>query len=524
MQTGAGGPSPAPTNPDTDTPAKAVAPAMGRTVLRGSFWMIVMAALTRGASFINQIVLGWVLSKGDFGVYALAISAASLASALRDGGVRQLLVQRQQEYDRLVGPVFWMALAFNTLTGLVIFALSQPLATLFSAPQVAGLMLWIALATPLSTPGAILTARLQMQMRFRSFSLITGVAAMIRYFGAIAFALAGFGPLSFVLPLPIIAVVEWALGWYFAREHPYRHSPRLGVWWSLFRETYWLVIGNFAYACLVLGANPILGFFSRGATDIVGVFFFANQIVIQIGLLLGSTLSQVFFAAFARLADEPERKRAALARSIRQIMLLISPTCLGLAVTFPPLETLIWHGKWAAAAAPVQVLGLLFPPTVAAYIALASMQARGLFRQWGLSLILLAVASLGGAIVGASLYGTALAVALYSGLGGALAAAAIVIWVERNVGMPWAEAFGTLIPAWAIASAVGVLAWYMDSALRPALHALPRFLTVGVVYSAAYVLLTRVLVPGHLREGLHALPAAIRDRAFGLLRLPPTKP
>jgi O-antigen/teichoic acid export membrane protein len=516
MDTGPGqSTAPEPAAPIAARPA----PALGRAVFRGSAWMMVIATMSRGMSFIAQIVLGWLLSQNDFGVYALAISAASVASALRDGGVKQLLVQRQHDYDALIGPVYWMVFAFNMATACLVAGLGPPLARIYGEPMIVWLMLGVALSQPITSPGVILITRLQMQMRFRAISAIQATSALVRYGGAIACAALGAGPLSFVIPLPIIAVIEGVMAWRFTREQPWSHPPRLAVWWPLFLETIWLTVGNLAYAVLLMGASPVLGLFAD-RTAVVGVYFFAFQIVAQVGSLLGSTLGQVLFAAFARIAGEAERKRLALARSIRQTMLLVAPACLGLAVTFPPLELLIWRGKWSSAAEAVQIIGLLYPPAVAAHVALASMQARGMFRQWAVSLIVMALACLGGAVYGSALYGTPVAVALCSGITTAAASLACVLWSQRAVGLGWAASLGTLLPAWLLGAAAAALADQIDRTYLSAAHPIPRLLAAGLGFSVLYGLLTRLLIPSHLRETIAILPARIRGPAGRLLQLP----
>jgi O-antigen/teichoic acid export membrane protein len=491
--------------------------AMGGAVMRGSLWMLFNTLVSRGASLVAQILLGRILLQDDFGVYALAISASTMAAVLKDGGVKQVLIQRQREYEGLIGPVFWMAGAFNLATGLIIVLLAHPLAWAYHEPRVAWLMLVIAVCQPLSTPGAILATRLQIDLRFREAGLIAAISSIIRYLGAVVLAYMGFGAMSFVLPLPLLAFVEWGLGWWYARERPWQRSARPDLWWTLFRDTRWILAGTIGIAGINLGANMVIGFFV--AMAVVGVYFFAFQIVVQIGMVLAGNVVQVLFAAFSKIAEDVERKRSAALRSLRQIMLLSGPMCLGLAATFTPLELIFWKGKWAEAANPVEIIGLFYPATMAGSVALAVMQARGRFRAWGLCLLGMALATLVSAALGASLQGTASGIALYTGAGSMLASLAVTVYGLEEIGIGLVPILRAISPAWLLSIVAAVAAVAVDQRFLVEAHPILRLTAIGAIFCAVFAILARLLIPHHLREALAVSPARVRPLASTFLWL-----
>src|SRR5262249_40920035 len=138
-QSGVGG-SGVGTEVPTDGPgASSVAP-MGRAVGSGMVWTVILTVVSRAASFGAQWVLGLVLLDSDVGIFAIATAVAMVAQTLRDGGARFLLVQRPKEYDRLVGPVFWLALTLNTLCGVLILGAAPLAAAAYHQPRVAWLL------------------------------------------------------------------------------------------------------------------------------------------------------------------------------------------------------------------------------------------------------------------------------------------------------------------------------------------------------------------------------------------------
>lgn len=535
-----------PANPEAPA-GPAPAAAMGRAAFRGSFWMMFNALATRFASLGAQVLLGKWLAQADFGVYGVAMSMSALAGVLRDGGVRPYLVKEHARHEELVGPVFYIAMTFNTLTALVLAGLAQVSSFWTDDPQkahdVRNVLYVIAACQILNTPGAMLQAKLMGRMQFGIVSMLTGISAMIRFGGAVLLAgLFGekLGALSFVLPLPVCALFEWAGFWWYNREKLWTRSPRLEMWAGMLTKTSWILLGSFAIAMINWGNNPALSGASKDL-DLVAIYFFAYNIVAQVGILLSANVGQVLVPAFTRLVHEPERLRAGVLRAVRQIMLLAGPLSLGLAVTFPPLEKLLWHGRWERSADAVRVMGMLYPLTVSLAVPLSLQQAMGRFRAWALGMILVGVLTVGAALgvglwyhaqvgtlpaeatfgddpAGLAAAQAALAtrtvwatrVALAAGVLGSLAALGYAAVILRDAGAKRRQTIGSALPAWLLSLIAAAPVMWLDSHTFLPWPALPRFLVTGTIFVALFALLARVVIPSHLRELMATMPARVR--------------
>ncbi|CAG1010726.1 Teichuronic acid biosynthesis protein TuaB [Phycisphaerales bacterium] len=519
----------APRVPPQPTPSPV--PALGRSVMHGSFWMLINTVATRFLSLANSIVLGRLLGNNAWGTYAIAIAASSVAAAFRDGGMRQLLLQRQREYETLVGPVFWIALLCNSACALLL-ALTAPLIASYSQnPETATLVWVIATSLPISTPGIILQAKLSIDMRFKAISNIQTVSGTIRFGGAILLAVLGFGAVSFVLPLLGCAVAEWAMGWWLCRDHLWNRAPRTNLWLTLFKSSWWLMAGALGTSLLYLGGNLVMKAFVP--LGVVGAYFFAYSIIGQVWIIVSANLNAVFLSAMAKIAGEPARLAAAAPRALRQTMLLAGPMAAGLAVTFPALETLFWDGHKADSVNAVLVQGIFYPVTILIIVPLSVQQSRGRFRSWAIGLLGTSICGLIAAAIGAHLHGTPEGVAGWSSGVGALVALAYSIVVLRRIGVSARTTLAAGLPGWLVSTACGLLAWWIDSRLagqhiapalvpaawQPQAAAVIRFLVVGCVYSAAFALAVRFLLPSHLRETLAALPVRLRALIERMLRI-----
>lgn len=495
----------------TENSGKALAP----TVFRGSSWVAMGAILSRGIGLAAQILLGLLLSDRDFGVYAIAIGVSSVLTVLRDGGARQLLISRPAQHASLLAPVFWIAVTFACATA-VLLAATAPLAA-GADSSVATLLLIIALAQPLSVPGSILSARLQIDLRFGPLTAIQSTLAFVRFGGAVFLAWRGYGPLSFVLPLIPMAFIEWAWAWALTRDQPWFARPRVRQWRSLLRVSAWAVAGSAGIAAINSGVPVVLGVLVPAG--VVGLYFFAQQLVAQIGIVLGASLAQVLFPAFTRMLDDPARKRRAVLRSLRQAMLLASPLCAGMAAVIIPFESLVWGGKWAAAAESVIVMALVYPINVASAIPVAVQQARADFRAWGIGVNAVAVVTFMGAAGAAISRPEPLPIAAASSLALALASILYTAWALRPLSIGLKDVLGAVAPAWVMAACAAILAIIIDTWVMNHWPALVRCLLAGSIFTLGFAALVRLVVVDQVIESVGLLPAPMRRLAAGLLRL-----
>jgi PST family polysaccharide transporter len=536
-----------------------------KKVLRGSVWMIANTVATRIGSFVSQIFLAWWLTKSDFGIVGIALAISGIASVLRDGGVRQILLKHHTEHDKLLGPCFWMALAFNTLLAILLTALAFPFARLYNDDRLIVMLAIIGWSIPLGTLGGILLTKLIADMRYRENASVMTASALTRYLSSVTFAYAGFGPLSFILPNILCAVVENLFALYYCRHRPWQLAPNADQWWSLFLRSRWALVAALGIAGMNQGSSAMIGL--AAPLEVVGIYTFTFLIVVQVGSLLSTNINQVLVPVFTRLADEEDRKRAAVLRTLRQVSLIATFMSLGLAATYRPFESLVWRERWAASILPVQIIGAGYAINVLLCISLAVQQARGQFRAWGVGLLLLAIGTMLAAYIG-TLFGKpeldrALLLATniptfwpyvservwWSGVYIALASAGFGVVASlihltvalKPLGVGRREVIKNALIVWSLGLLAGALTISIDTVADGPVRQLFAgsfgvdagfffaelllFISSGIIFSAIYAFLVRTVVPEALAEAIQMFPARFRPHAISLFRLeaPPAR-
>ena len=192
---------------------------------------------------------------------------------------------------------------------------------------------------------------------------------------SVAFALAKMGPYSFVLPLPIVALMKTAALWLTTR--PKVGRPRLGRMKNVLARGSHLLGTKVVTAAISQGDYFVLGLFASKVE--VGAYYFAFRLAVQPLQLLASSVTNVVFPVLAQMGNDRARQRAAALAASRVLAYVAMPCCfLQAALAAPVLQLLAGH-KWDAAVPIAQLLSVGLAFDAVAWIAGAVLRARGEF-------------------------------------------------------------------------------------------------------------------------------------------------
>lgn len=495
-------------------------------------FLLASTALGKVLVAATLVLLGTLLTQADFGLYSLAVGVMMFVQTFANGGVREVLVQRGREWSTLAGPVFWLCLTINIVVGVAAGIAGEVVARGYVArgvlddpARLTGL-LWVAAATvPLSTFPSVLTARLSIDLRFRSVAWLQACSVTVRYAGQIGMALSGFGVMSLVWPTLASTVLEGVVGWALTRQQVWRARPNVRIWPSLLRQSTWMVLGQVCNGVANYGYLVIAGWWIPQAQ--MGVYWWALQLVMQVETTITYNLMQVVFPVLARFQDDRPRQAAAALRVGRAAQFVITLMALGLAVTFPALEVICWGGKWSAAAWPLAILAVFYPVRgLFAGVGMPVLQAAGRFREVFVSWAILAVATLAAARLCADMDGTPTALAWGVGASSAVVCLFISYRALRLVGAGRGAVVSTSLQIPILGAVLAAGAWALDAwVVAPMLAgagrplAAARFLIDGTVFTLLYVGAIRILAPRYLMDVLAIVPGPLRRPAYRVLHL-----
>lgn len=381
-------------------------PTYGRAAIHGAVWVVFASGAAQSLSLLSQLVLGYILLKADFGIYALALSFSNLVVVLRNGGMHRILVQRPKEFGDLAPRAFRIAICFNFVATGIIIGAAFPLAGFYSEPRLVWMLAAIAISLPLQSPTVVNRARLMIGLQYRSVSLLDALAAVVRYGSMIGFALLGMGPMSFVLPMPLVSIFEWFSFRWTARRSPPIPMESNGTQntMQLLGDAKWVLFGSLTMALTLQGDKLVVG--KLETLEFLGIYFFGHQLIMGLSRPLVGSLTQVLMPALSHLSDDPSRQAQAFLKIVGVTTLCCASVSFGVVVVAQPLIHLIWSGLWDASVPVLRVFACALPIVFLSAVATILLQSRGAWRDvaWiqAVQGILTAVAAYAGATTGSA--------------------------------------------------------------------------------------------------------------------------
>ncbi len=505
------------------TPEHLERTGLGGHVTSGLMWMLLSTFVAKGGSFAAQIVLGWLLLKEDFGIYAIALGVTSLVQVLKDGGTRKIIIQKGvRRFDRLCPAVFWMASGFNAVTALVLLAAAVPIAQLYEEPQLVPMLIVLAGATLVGTPDTMYRAWLSVQLRFKDLAKIQTMLGLIRSISMILFAVSGAGVMSFAWPALIMVLSGWILGRWMCGSLPIWGAIRLRLWPILLYSSAWMFVGSAALMMLRQGPYMILGLYHDPA--LVGVYFFAFQLLLQINQVIALNFQSVLLPSLSAIGHHVQRHANAVVRASGSLTLVGTLIAMGVCVGIGDMIRLLWGEKWVDAIPAVQWMGLFFPFRMLQSIFEPTLISRGLYRKWALLVVVQAVVVLVATIIATTHFSSAGGFAMVIGIGFVVSMLLAGSLGMRMVGVSFSRMAKAVLPVWAIGGMLfaGILllrqriGW--NTSAPP-----PELIARGLISSTAFILgytaTLRILNPGALELVLNTIPKRFSTKARRALLL-----
>lgn len=379
----------------------------------GFAWLLTQTLLNKGVATISTLAIAALLGRAELGLFGLATTVTTVCAIPSQLGIREVLIQKRNEYGTWAPTAFWVSGGVGVACALLTLAAIPFAERMYNEPGL-GSVLWImAFALPLSNLGVLPDAWATLQLRFRFIAGLGVATNVLSTAVGIALAWAGFGALAVAIPKPVTALFRLGVLWGAARP------PSVG--WQADRtkikplaQSSLALLGVSLVTTVINQADYVaLGWFH--SAEVVGVYFFAFNLSLQTLQLLTSNLTGVLFPILANIADE-DRRVATFVDSARVLTVVGIPIALLQVPAAGPAISLLFGTKWAEAVAPLQFLSVSMALRVASAPAASLIKAQGRFSHLALTQGIMAVTFV--AVVGVAAW-----------LGGATTvAAAVAAW------------------------------------------------------------------------------------------------
>lgn len=448
------------------------------------FWTLFTAISARLVQFATTLLLARLLVPEDFGVVAVAMVIINSLALLRDMGVSQALIQRQEDIEEAADSAFVLLPLTGTALSALIMVLAPAIGDFFDIPQSVAIIRVLAIGLVISSFGLVPSTLLQKDLRFKR-RFIPEIAPIGGYcLVATVTAFSGWGAWSLVAGELTRNIMLATAIWPFSTWR-----PKLRFNWVVAKSllTYGWHIMTAGVAIFLFTTIDNLGVAKALGTEQLGFYVLAFTIGTMPATQMAHAFSLVLFPAFSRIQGDKVALCQALTRTISYNTALTAPIALATLSLGPVMLTTFYGDKWSGAVVALQILsiyGFFRAAAVSSGEILKSIGAPNLLARVTYVQLLLVVALLYPTVV----YGGINGVAVLFTMVIALCALGVMYIACRAIGCSYLKALsGTLMPL-SMAGVSALLAWLIASVLMGG-SSLAALMAGTVAYIVSYLIL-----------------------------------
>jgi lipopolysaccharide exporter len=486
---------------------------------RGAFWDASRTLVIRLTNLIITAIVAHILTRHDFGVFAVAMTAYMLVNAFAKFGAGACLMRADFDIDALAPTMVTVSLLSATVSAELTFVFARDIAIALGSPDGAGPVRVIALVLFLEGFSSIPWTQLSRDFRQDRQFWANAVSLIPSQVVLILLAKSGYGAMAFAWSTAVNQAITAVMLIIYA---PTKYLPGFArsALSPLFRFGIPLA-GAGLINYVLLNVDYVFIGHLIGPVQL-GVYMLAFSVASWPVGLIGGAVTAVTMPAFSRIKHDPDLLKNALVSAMRVASVIVMPICAFMVVLARPVVLTLYGARWSASAEVLSILALYSAMSIICTFFGTILSSLGRTKVFvAVQLVWL------GALVPAMVFGIR-----HGGINGAAQAHVVVIGLlvlpsyaialKRATGVRLAVLVGASLPGLLAASAAAVVARTVATQLgSPPLRLVAGLAAGGLVYmvAAGQQVAVGLLGPAQLAR-LRALRAfRVYESTFRLLKL-----
>jgi O-antigen/teichoic acid export membrane protein len=374
--------------------------------------MLVQTGATKLTTILGQIVLAWLLEPAQFGLISLVNTITAVGLIIQQFGLNDVLVRRQKSFVNWLPLSYGISWVFGLISGLLLLILGYAGSWIYNDHNIFILVSFYALTTPLDALSVIPTTKLRIALDFKTLSIIRVMETVITMGLTVILAYIGFGVYSFVIPPLVVSVVSLIVK-YRVTHMAIMFTLNLKRWKYLTVSSSWSLAHSVVQRMMDQADYMVLGLLV--SKSIVGIYYMAFSLSIQVIGFVANNLPQVLFPSLASI-KESTRAKEMYKKSITYLSVFGAAFAIWQGATAFWIVRVFLSAKWVQTTSLVEILTLGMAFRAVAWVWSTPFRLKGKFANMAkLSFfsLLFMIALIATGTYKWGVYGTAAAVSLY---------------------------------------------------------------------------------------------------------------
>ncbi|MFT6127351.1 MAG: O-antigen/teichoic acid export membrane protein [Patiriisocius sp.] len=325
-----------------------------KQVVLGLAWRGSTDVLQQVLQIVFTIILARLLTKGDFGLVAMALLVNRFVRSVTNVSFGTAIIQNQEITKGQISAIFVIQTSLNIVLTAIVFFGAEFAAGFFNEPElvpVIKVLSLLVLLQSLQFPNLLL----QKKMQFKSFSISQIISMLASNIIAVVLAFMGYGLWALVWRLVIQSVIFGFLSFVFGKWLPSKPSfiglkPLMSFGFNLLGRN---IFYFFAENMIGLMTGKFLG------KETMGLFNIAYNLAIVPASKIQNILTSVLTSGFSKIQYEVVKFRENYKKALNYTALIFIPFMLLLSAISTNLIPVLYGKEWGKAGEFLMVLSVV---------------------------------------------------------------------------------------------------------------------------------------------------------------------
>jgi lipopolysaccharide exporter len=336
---------------------EADAKSIRRRAVRGFSWAAISFGSNKFLVFISTLVLTRLLAPADFGVVAAGLTVIGYLEVTLDLGMSAAIVyQQEQGQSRSVAVAFTTNIMLCTVLAALNFLAAPTVASFFRVPDSTAIFRALSIYILMRGVGALQTALLQRDLRFREKAAADVARALVRGGLGVVLALGGLQAWALIWALIVAEAVGIAVAWRQTRFRPRLAFDRATAVPML---RFGAPVAALQLLSELAGNSDYLVVGHKLGSEALGFYSIAYRLP---ELLLSNVywiFSSIAFPIFSKARTAGGAAfRGSMLKALRLITMFGFPVSVGMALVSRDAVLVLFGQNWAHASTPMALISL----------------------------------------------------------------------------------------------------------------------------------------------------------------------
>ena len=346
----------------SETPVEAPTRDLKNRAVRGSMIVLGAQGFHLVLHVISVMTLARLLTPADFGIVAMVAPVQALAVLIKNIGLGDAVIQRQDLKPSQLNALFWIQLGVCAGLALLMAALAPGVALFYGRDVLVAVTVAYSSVILIGGLSSVHENLLTRRMAFDKVAITHITAAVLSFATGIITAIILKSYWALVLMVITKALLEMLLFWIFARWIPGRPRMAEGVG-DLVRFGSSVAGAKMAHFIANNGTTVLLGKVLGEVA--LGLYDRANRLLVYPTSQLHKPLQGVGLPLLSRLQDAPDRYRKAFVTILQGLAIVASPALVTVIIYAEEVTLLAFGDGWSEV---VPIFALLAPVTLSQLI------------------------------------------------------------------------------------------------------------------------------------------------------------